>query len=216
MTYEPAYDDPSIDPFAQTASTDDLFFDDDITPIAEPVVEQNPLEAEVIDAEYLPENTQPPSAPQAHLAPHIPQGPRAERGGRGRGRGRGARRGRGGGGNVGDIRELDKKAQEKEVKDAKPEPAPAPAEPAADSTPASAETEAAGTPDAPTEPKEKPTHSVRGDRRLTGGPARTRLTEDQLNAKPSKPHTRAPKPISPTSKPAKPSSRKKTSSAKRC
>lgn len=38
-------------------------------------------------------------------------------------------------------------------------------------------------PSAPTEPKEKPTHSVRGDRTLTGGAARTRLTEDELNAK---------------------------------
>ena len=117
MSYEPAYDDPSIDPFAQTASTDDLFFDDDITPIAEPVVERNPLELEVIDAEYLPDDVPPPTAPQAHLAPHIPQGPRnAERGGRGRGRGRGARRGRGG--HVGDIRETEKKAQEQEAKDA--------------------------------------------------------------------------------------------------
>ncbi|KAH5992093.1 hypothetical protein HBI84_162530 [Parastagonospora nodorum] len=119
MSYEPAYDDPSIDPFAQTASTDDLFFDDDITPIAEPVVEQNPLELQVIDAEYLPEDIAPPTAPQAHLAPHIPQ----------------------------------------------------------------EDNDASATPDAPTEPKEKPTHSVRGDRTLTGGPARTRLTEAQLSAK---------------------------------
>ena len=97
MSYEPAYNDPSIDPFAQTASTDDLFFDDDITPIAEPVVEQDLLEQQIIDAEYLPDDVPPPTAPQAHLTPHIPQGPRnAERGGRGRGRGRGARRGRGG------------------------------------------------------------------------------------------------------------------------
>ncbi|OAL50212.1 hypothetical protein IQ07DRAFT_644442 [Pyrenochaeta sp. DS3sAY3a] len=41
-SYGPAYDDTSVDPLAQTASTDDLFFDDDdITPNAEPVVEQN-------------------------------------------------------------------------------------------------------------------------------------------------------------------------------
>lgn len=187
MSYEPAYDDPSMDPFAQTASTDDLFFDDDITPIAEPVIEPNPIEHEVIDAEYLPDDIQPPSAPQTHLAPHIPQGPRnAERGGRGRGRGRGrgARRGGGGGGHVGDIRELEKteKEQENAAKEAEQAPAPAPAA-APEITAVSKNADASVAPDAPTEPKEKPTHSVRGDRTLTGGPARTRLTEEQLSAK---------------------------------
>ncbi|KAH5910829.1 hypothetical protein HBI89_066200 [Parastagonospora nodorum] len=190
MSYEPAYDDPSIDPFAQTASTDDLFFDDDITPIAEPVVEQNPLELQVIDAEYLPEDIAPPTAPQAHLAPHIPQGQRnPERGGRGRGRGRGARRGRGGGGggggHVGDIRELEKKEkeQEKAAKEAEAASTPAPATTAPEPATTTEDNDASATPDAPTEPKEKPTHSVRGDRTLTGGPARTRLTEAQLSAK---------------------------------
>lgn len=193
MSYEPAYDDPSIDPFAQTASTDDLFFDDDITPIAEPVVEENPLELQVIDAEYLPEDLTPPTAPQAHLAPHVPQGPRnPERGGRGRGRGRGARRGRGGGGggHVGDIRELEKKEKEKEQEQTKAAkeaeaastPAPAPA-PETTTTTTTEDNDVTATPDALAEPKDKPTHSVRGDRTLTGGPARTRLTEAQLSAK---------------------------------
>jgi len=189
MSYEPAYDDPSIDPFAQTASTDDLFFDDDITPIAEPVVEQNPLELQVIDAEYLPEDIAPPTAPQAHLAPHVPQGPRnPERGGRGRGRGRGSRRGRGGGGggHVGDIRELEKKEKEQEqakvAKEAELASTPVPATASETSAPTE-DNDTSATPDAPTEPKDKPTHSVRGDRALTGGPARTRLTEAQLSAK---------------------------------
>lgn len=157
-SYDPAYDDPSVDPFAQTASTDDLFFDDDITPIAEPVIEPPVVE---------PAHVRPPTAPRAHLTPQTPREPRnTERGGRGRGRaGRG--RGRGRGGHVGDIRETENVL------------AAASAEPAATSEPV----ESPATPAAPVDAKDKPTHSVRGDRTLTGGPARTRLTEDQLNAK---------------------------------
>lgn len=179
VAYDPAYDDPSIDPFAQTAGTDDLFFDDDITPIAEPVVEQNPPEVEPTEPESVPDEAPPPpTAPQATLAPHTPREPRnADRGNRGRGRGRGGR-GRGRGGHVGDIRETEKKPKEGESK-------PAEQTTAASEHPADPKesTEAPAAPSAPTEPKEKPTHSVRGDRTLTGGLARTRLTEEQLNAK---------------------------------
>ncbi|OCK84660.1 hypothetical protein K432DRAFT_288534 [Lepidopterella palustris CBS 459.81] len=74
MTYESTIDyDPMMDEFAQTRGADDLFFDDDFTPIAEPVVEQSSSPA-------------PAPAP-----PSVPQGPangtrrrEAARGGRGR------------------------------------------------------------------------------------------------------------------------------------
>ena len=174
-SYDPVYDDPSVDPFAQTASTDDLFFDDDITPISEPVVESNPPELQASAPEFVPEDPKPPAAPQAHLAPQVPKEPRnSDRGGRGRGRGKA--RGRGRGGYNTDIRleQNDKKA------------ADAPKE-AETTTADKATTENADSPSAPpsapTEPKEKPTHSVRGDRTLTGGAARTRLTEEELNEK---------------------------------
>jgi hypothetical protein len=174
-SYDPAYDDPFVDPFAQTAGTDDLFFDDDIIPIAEPVVEHSPLELQASAAEFVPADTHAPTAPQAQLTPHVPREPRTgERGGRGRGRGKG--RGRGRGGNNTDIRleESDKKAPEAPKE---PEPSTAISATPADST------DSSSIPSAPTEPKEKPTHSVRGDRTLTGGPAHKRLTEDELNAK---------------------------------
>ncbi|KAF1832492.1 hypothetical protein BDW02DRAFT_590383 [Decorospora gaudefroyi] len=173
MSYDPAFDDPSIDPFAQTASTDDLFFDDDITPIAEPVVEHSPLELQASAAEFLPEDLHPPTAPQAHLTLHAPREPRnTERGGRGRGRGRGGRaRGRGGHNTDVRLEQNDRKTPE-----AAKEPE---SKPAAHDTSA----ERAEFSSTPTEPKEKPTHSVRGDRTLTGGAARTRLTEEELNAK---------------------------------
>ncbi|KAL5114504.1 hypothetical protein ACEQ8H_007594 [Pleosporales sp. CAS-2024a] len=118
--------DPAMDPdpFAQTASTDHLFFDDDVIPVAEPVVEQSPLAPALVDvdAAQLPDDAPPPRAPPI---PHAPQEPTAA-----------------------------------------PESA-----------------HACATPPVPTEPKEKPPHSVRGDRTLTGGPARTRLTNAQLDAK---------------------------------
>ena len=108
------------------------------------------------------------------MTPQAPREPRnSERGGRGRGRGKG--RGRGRGGHNTDIRleQNDKKAVE-----APKEPGTTPADKAATEN---ADTSAP--PSAPTELKEKATHSVRGDRTLTGGAARTRLTEDELNAK---------------------------------
>ncbi|OAL52561.1 hypothetical protein IQ07DRAFT_671067 [Pyrenochaeta sp. DS3sAY3a] len=179
-SYDPAYDDPSIDPFAQTASTDDLFFDDDITPIAEPVVEQNHSDLDSAAPEFVPEDPQPPIAPQSHLKPHTPREPRnAERGGRGRGRG-GRGRGRGRGGHTSDIRETGEKTVTSET----PRNSNAsPANTAAASTAPADSGDAPSTPSAPADPKDRPTHSVRGDRTLTGGNARTRLTEEELNAK---------------------------------
>lgn len=168
-----AYD-PSLDSFAQTAGTDDLFFDDDITPISQPVVEQSStLGAKAPVFVPAPEEPAPPAAPQAHAAPKAPREPRhADRGGRGRGRGRGEGRGRGRGGRgrggpVGDIRLEETAAQET--------PAASTPEPAADSNEPPS--------DAPTGPSAPTTASVRGDRTLTGGSKRTRLTEAELSAK---------------------------------
>lgn len=164
-----------IDPFAQTAGTDDLFFDDDFVPVAEPVVEQNPVETQPAEA---------PSQTQGGLAQsqHTPRGPsNGERGARGRGRGRGGRgRGRGGTANT-ETRE--KKDEKEKDTDKKEEPKDGeenePAEEDKDQS-----TEPPSTPSTSKEPKEsKPPTSVRGDRTLTGGPKRARLTEDELNAK---------------------------------
>jgi hypothetical protein len=120
-----------------------------------------------------PEEPAPPAAPQAHSAPKAPREPRhADRGGRGRGRGRGEGRGRGRGGRgrggpVGDIRLEEGSAQESPTAST-PEPAPDANEPPSD---------------APTGPSAPTTASVRGDRTLTGGSKRTRLTEAELSAK---------------------------------
>lgn len=159
-----------MDSFAQTAGTDDLFFDDDFTPVAEPVVEQNPVEAPPEDP--IPGDAPPTSGlGQSQHSQNTPRGPAsAERGGRGRVRARVRGRGRGGA-NGSDAREAKEKPQEKETIDA-------------DAAPEANTTEAAEPPSAPTGPKDpKPTHSVRGDRTLTGGTPRARLTEEELNAK---------------------------------
>ena len=176
MSYDATYSDPSIDPFAQTAGTDDLFFDDDIIPISEPVVEQSTLGAEAPEFVPAPQQAAPPTAPQSQLPAHTPREPRnADRGGRGRGRGNKRGRGRGGrGGHNVDIREdVEKKVMNLGAKEQEPPQAATP----------EAATENAESSSAPTDPKEKPTHSVRGDRTLTGGNKRTRMTEEQLNAK---------------------------------
>ncbi|KAF2998451.1 hypothetical protein E8E13_001132 [Curvularia kusanoi] len=167
VSYDATYNDPSMDSFAQTAGTDDLFFDDDITPISQPVVEQSStLGAEAPEFVPAPEQPTPTSAPQApQHAPRAPREPRnAERGGRGRGRGRG------------DIRLEEQAAKEELARDT-----PAPAEPAAAAAAAAAANEPPA--DAPTGPSTPSTASVRGDRTLTGGSKRTRLTEAELSAK---------------------------------
>ncbi|KAF2734379.1 hypothetical protein EJ04DRAFT_543613 [Polyplosphaeria fusca] len=164
-----------FDPFAQTAGTDNLFYDDDFTPVAEPVVEQNPVEAVDSPAAEV------DMAPVGGLAKsqHVPRGPangnheggrggasgRTRRGGRGRGRGRSGMRG-----------EPPQEAQMEKESDQKQTPE----EPSQD-----AETEEQKTtgPPAPSAPREKTTHAARGDRTLTGGPKRTRLTEEEMKVK---------------------------------
>lgn len=170
MPYDYSYPDSAIDPFAQTAGTDDLFFDDDFVPVAEPVVEQNPVETRTPDIDDAP--------PPAGLAQsqHIPRGPaNGERGRGGRGRGRGGRgRGRGAIAQNNETRDVRQTKEKKEEA-----PTPEVTEPTTTTDDATAETPA--TPSGPKEPK--PPTSVRGDRTLTGGPKRSRLTEEELSAK---------------------------------
>lgn len=176
----PACDD--IDPFAQTASTDDLFFDDDVTPINASVVQIQPEPTSASTPREL-QGATPEFVPKLSHANSPPQAPRAlgavERAGRGRGRSRGRARGRGGGGRgIGsDMRLEEQKGPQPQAAMATPPPAPAASTPTKN-----APAESATTPKS-AESKEKTTHSVRGDRTLTGGAARTRLTEAQLNAK---------------------------------
>lgn len=169
--YDYGYPDPSADSFAQTAGTDDLFFDDDFTPVAEPLVEQTPVET------HTEEPVEVPAFAEALPPQHAPRGPsngNGDRGGRGgrAGRGRGGR-GRGRGGLVPSApRENDHKSNTTDIRKEVPE-----GEDTVEKTDS--------TPEPPTGPKDaaKATTSVRGDRTLTGGPQRTRLTEEQLNAK---------------------------------
>ncbi|KAF2199567.1 hypothetical protein GQ43DRAFT_482342 [Delitschia confertaspora ATCC 74209] len=144
------YDYNTMEGFAQTASTDDLFFDDDIIPVAEPVVEQATVE--------LPEPEPPLAASEKSPSTTIrtSNGHREPRGGN-RGRGRGGRRG---GAHSG-----------------REQTAPTDNTQAESATTTSAEADSA----APTTPKLVP--SVRGDRTLTGGNARTRLTDAELEAR---------------------------------
>jgi hypothetical protein len=76
-----AYD-PAMDEFAQTRAPDDLFFDDDFTPIPEPVVEASPALAPAPAP-----STAPPTAPQGPA--NSTRGRDGHRGGRGRGGRRG-------------------------------------------------------------------------------------------------------------------------------
>ncbi|KAF2192849.1 hypothetical protein K469DRAFT_714860 [Zopfia rhizophila CBS 207.26] len=159
MPYDYNYPDASIDPFAQTAGTDDLFFDDDFTPVAEPVVEANPLDIA------------PPTEPSTPQQPAPPRGPandyREGRGG-GRGRVRGGRRGGRGGAN---NESRDKEAVRDKEEDAT----------AGDADDATSEN---ATTSEDTKPKElKTPQAVRGDRSATGGAKRERLTEEELNAR---------------------------------
>ena len=210
MPFDPEFYPDVIDPFAQTAGTDDLFFDDDFTPVSEPVVEPTPVE-EVHEPEPEPEITHNVAPPTGGLGQsrfsqgNVPTGPanahtNGERGGRGRGRGnnergrgRGGGRGRGRGGNQNfdaptepraarntDIRieEAAAKAKESET------PTPATATATATTTTTTTTTDdTTSTPTGPSSTEPKPTPSVRGDRRLTGGPSRTRLTPSELTAK---------------------------------
>ncbi|KAF2870213.1 hypothetical protein BDV95DRAFT_575305 [Massariosphaeria phaeospora] len=173
MPYDYNYhDSEDIDPFAQTASTDDLFFDDDFIPIPEPVIEPNPVE--VPNHDPIPDAAPRPSGmSQSQYSHNPPRGPaNGERGGRGRGRGRGGGRGRG--------RGAHQNAEPRESKADAPQPSGKEPETEA-AAPSPAPEDAPTTPSAPKEPR--PTHSARGDRTLTGGPARSRLTDAELSAK---------------------------------
>ncbi|KAF9729656.1 hypothetical protein PMIN06_003229 [Paraphaeosphaeria minitans] len=167
------YADSAIDPFAQTAGTDDLFFDDDFTPVAEPVVEETPVEVaptEPVDT-AVPATAVP--ATGMGQSQYAPRGPaNGDRGGRGRGRG-GRGRGRGRGGNqTQEAREPKEKPAQEETNNG---------EAAAESAPATIEASSTPAPSTPAVPKEP--KSVRGDRTLTGGTPRARLTEAEINAK---------------------------------
>lgn len=118
-----------MDEFAQTRPPDDLF-DDDFTPIAQPIVEQ--------DANYTAPPAQQPSAP-----PNAPRAPRAYTS-----RGRGA---------------------------AQPhQPRTIDTTTAANGAESSAQT---------AKPDRPQGNSVRGDRTLTGGPARAKLSDQELEEK---------------------------------
>lgn len=174
MPHDYNYADSYIDPFAQTVSTDDLFFDDDFTPVAEPVVEQNPVG--ILPPEPVPDEAPPPTVGlgQSQHAQNIPRG--SANGERGRGRGRGRVRGRGRGGNHDANTQIHEPKTREPVKDVRlEEVAPETSIP----------TDATMTPATPSGPKDttKTPHSVRGDRTLTGGTPRTRLTEAELSAK---------------------------------
>ncbi|KAF2117371.1 hypothetical protein BDV96DRAFT_571966 [Lophiotrema nucula] len=177
MPYDYDYADPSIDPFAQTAGTDDLFFDDDFTPVAEPVVEQNPVDTPTTRAD------EPKPAGGFSQSQNIPRGPSNgfDRGrGGGRGRGRAARgRGQGRGGLQGHTKHAPPEKKEEREAEPKPEVTTPSEEPA----PPTSSTEEPASTDVPTGPKDATPKAVRGDRTLTGGAKRTRLTEDELNAK---------------------------------
>lgn len=77
-SYEPPSFDHTVDEFAQTVAPDDLF-DDDITPITEPV--KSPFSPQPMAAA--------PSTPQVPTTPNASTPQSRGRGGRGRGRGRG-------------------------------------------------------------------------------------------------------------------------------
>ncbi|KAF2279774.1 uncharacterized protein EI97DRAFT_186888 [Westerdykella ornata] len=189
-TYDHSYSDPSMDPFAQTAGTDDLFFDDDIVPIDQPVVEETPTET----PQPTPVETPPPPGPaqqqgQHHAPRGASNGDKGARGNRGRGRGGRGGRGRGGGLNNSHHAPTEPKSKPAEQQDiTKPQEANNDGTPAA--TPATTTDTASPPPSAPASstpvgPKDttKAPTSVRGDRTLTGGPKRSRLTEEELNAK---------------------------------
>lgn len=138
----------SLDEFAQTRPPDDLF-DDDFTPVTEPVIE--------ITA--APQPKEPTPQPQPSSAPSGPRGGRGAT--RGRGNNNRQRGGRGGNSSL----DASRHATEPAETATKPEaPEGAPTGPAA------------GVP-------ERGSAAVRGDRTLTGGPRRSKLSENELSEK---------------------------------
>jgi hypothetical protein len=186
----------SIDSFAQTAGTDDLFFDDDFTPVADSVIESAPVE-DSHEPGPEPEQIQNVAPATGGLgqsrhshAQHIPTGPANTNGDRGRGRGRGNNergRGRGGRGRGrGGIQNMDAPSEPRASRntDIRIEEAAAKAKESETAIlTTTTDTPEASTPTGPSSIDPKPTPSVRGDRRLTGGPSRTRLTPSELTAK---------------------------------
>lgn len=147
-----AYD-PAMDEFAQTRAPDDLFFDDDFTPIPEPVVEASPAPA---PAPAPAPSTAPPTAPQGPA--NSARGRDGHRGGRGRG-------GRRGGAQA----------------PVPTGPAAAVAPEGAANENSEADGAAAETAKPPQTPHKE--GAVRGDRSGTGGVKRTKLTEAELSEK---------------------------------
>lgn len=166
----------------QTRAPDDLF-GEEFTPIAEPVVEQQPQAAS--------------TAPKTPTAPRGRGGRgRGEGNGRGRGEGRGGRgdgrggRGEGRGGRTRETREhqkpreaaapsTDQTSSTASTDDAQPATATA-------SSGALSESRFAPQPESKTDtkPEAKPTsNTARGDRRATGGLQKPKLTADELEAK---------------------------------
>ena len=168
--------DPSLDEFAQTRPPDDLF-DDDFTPVAESQLRYDPPPPAPVVQSVPPPPQQQFREPRydgasRDLPRGVPRGPRGARGGR-----------RGGAA----------------APRSPPKPAvaaPSNTEPAAEATEGAVATEekveeSAASPTTVTSPptgpaagaQAKPTPSVRGDRSLTGGPAKKKLTETELNEK---------------------------------
>jgi hypothetical protein len=159
--------DPSIDEFAQTRPPDDLF-DDDFTPV---------VESQLV---YDPPPPAPAPQPQQQfreprydgprdLPRGVPRGPRGARGGRR-------------GGAAAAPRSPPKPAPPISTTD---DAEPAPATEGASSEDLKPDDEPTSPTAAPTGPATatKTTPSVRGDRSLTGGPAKKKLTDTELAAK---------------------------------
>lgn len=183
VSYEPLADSSSYDydNFAQTGGDqDDLFddfipvdeseriradedlFNDDFTPVAEPVVEETPVAPTEPEPIQAPDNTAADATPATSAPATRGDGSRG-RGGRGRERGRGRGRGNAQARGGHSVQPATTQAQTNEDIPAK----------AAGSAPENA----------PTGPRKDSVPSVRGDRHATGGLKKPKLTEEELAEK---------------------------------
>ena len=163
-----------MDSFAQTASVDDLFMDDDIIPVAEPVVEQAPAEDLPTETEIIPTEPTQQAYPAHNANGQNGNDGQQPRGGY-RGRGRANKRG------AFTSREQNKKPENTNdnVLTVSADKRAKPSKIESDQINVKENTN-----HEPSEPETKAfTAAVRGDRTLTGGPKRERLTEEELNAK---------------------------------
>ncbi|KIV98808.1 uncharacterized protein PV09_08963 [Verruconis gallopava] len=171
---EPAYTmDPLVDEFAQTRPPDDLF-DDDFTPVAESqLVYDPPPQAPAAQPEPTFREPRYSNASKGELPRGVPRGPR----GRGRGSGRGA--------NTSAAASAPKSSSNTGTASTNTQDGAAAAANGSDEAKTAVDAASTSPPaSAPTGPAAgKPVPSVRGDRSLTGGPAKKKLTEDELNAK---------------------------------